>query len=160
MPIPAADRRLDRPAHLSSRRRYLKGNNPCRPKSSTHSGGNAGPQRANLGRRSRDRADSIARRAISIIDPPACRSISTIATRFNRRMGHRPGPGRKSKGDRDNFAVKPMRPVGDLIRANADRLGMTYGEYCAAILSTALGMPEYAPQPTPVEQQELPLKTA
>jgi hypothetical protein len=37
---------------------------------------------------------------------------------------------------------------------------MTYGEYCAAILSTALGMPEYAPQPNPLEQQELPLKTA
>ena len=37
-----------------------------------------------------------------------------------------------------------MRPVGDVIRANADQLGMTYGEYCAAILSTALGMPEYA----------------
>jgi len=91
---------------------------------------------------------------------PACRPISTIATRFNRRMGHRPGPGRKSKGDRDNFAVKPMRPVGDVIRANADRLGMTYGEYCAAILSTALGMPEYAPPTNAVEQQELPLKTA
>ena len=75
-------------------------------------------------------------------------------------MAHRPGPGRKSKGDRENFAVKPMRPVGDVIRANADRLGMTYGEYCAAILSTALGMPEYAPQPLPAEQQELPLKTA
>ena len=91
---------------------------------------------------------------------PACRPISTIETRFNRRMGHRPGPGRKSKGDRDNFAVKPMRPVGDVIRANADRLGMTYGEYCAAILSTALGMPEYAPPTNAVEQQELPLKTA
>lgn len=75
-------------------------------------------------------------------------------------MAHRPGPGRKSKGDRDNFAVKPMRPVGDVIRANADRLGMTYGEYCAAILSNALGMPEYAPQPIAIEQQELPLKTA
>ena len=80
--------------------------------------------------------------------------------RFNRSMSVRPGPGRKSKGDRDNFAVKPMRPVGDVIRANADRLGMTYGEYCAALLSTALGMPEYAPQPVTSEQQELPLKTA
>ena len=75
-------------------------------------------------------------------------------------MSVRPGPGRKSKGDRDNFAVKPMRPVGDVIRANADRLGMTYGEYCAAVLSNALGMPEYAPQPVTSDQQELPLKTA
>jgi hypothetical protein len=74
-------------------------------------------------------------------------------------MSVRPGPGRKSKGDRDNFAVKPMRPVGDVIRANADRLGMTYGEYCAALLSTALGMPEYAPRPITDEQQELPPKT-
>ena len=90
----------------------------------------------------------------------ACQPISTITTRSNPHMSVRPGPGRKSKGDRDNFAVKPMRPVGDVIRANADRLGMTYGEYCAAILSDALGMPEYAPQPIAPQQQELPLKTA
>ena len=37
---------------------------------------------------------------------------------------------------------------------------MTYGEYCAAIIPDALGMPEYAPQPVADEQQELPLKTA
>ena len=71
-------------------------------------------------------------------------------------MGHRPGPGRKSKGDRDNFAVKPMRPVGDVIRANADQLGMTYGEYCAAISVEAMGMPKYAPTPSlaiPIEHR-------
>jgi hypothetical protein len=153
--------RLDWLARLSARRLCFKGNTTDHPNPSTRRGGNLGPQFALLGRRSHDwPRDPPTCRAISIIDGPACRSISTIATRFNRRMGHRPGPGRKSKGDRDNFAVKPMRPVGDVIRANADRLGMTYGEYCAAILSTALGMPEYAPLPTPVEQQELPLKTA
>lgn len=88
--------------------------------------------------------------------------ISTIRIGLNLSMGRKPGPGRKSKGDRDNFAVKPMRPVGDVIRTNADKLGMTYGDYCAAILSTALGMPELAPRPgRPVDEPMLlPLKIA
>jgi len=75
-------------------------------------------------------------------------------------MPVRPGPGRPSKGPRDQFSVRPAVPVGDVIRANAEALDMTYGEYCTALLCQVLGMPEYAPQsPTPY-QQELPLLSA
>lgn len=71
------------------------------------------------------------------------------------------GPGRHSKGDRDQFAVRPPRAVGNVIRARADALRMTYGEYCAALLAQAVGMPELAPQPpTPATQPQLPLKSA
>jgi hypothetical protein len=76
-------------------------------------------------------------------------------------MAVKPGPGRPGKGPRDQFSVRPVPALGNVIRRNAEHLGMTYGEYCTAILANALGMPEYAPQPPQLdEQQELPLKTA
>ena len=53
--------------------------------------------------------------------------------------------GRKSKGDRDAFALRPLRPLGDRIRANADALGMSYNDYVIGIMAEAVGMPEYAP---------------
>ena len=53
--------------------------------------------------------------------------------------------GRKSKGDRDAFALRPLRPLGDRIRANADALGMSYNDYVIGIMADAVGMPEYAP---------------
>jgi len=57
--------------------------------------------------------------------------------------------GRRSKGDRDAFAIRPMRPVGDRIRENAAALGITYNDYVTGILARAVGMPEYAPlEPT------------
>ena len=57
--------------------------------------------------------------------------------------------GWRSKGDRDAFAIRPMRPVGDRIRENAAALGITYNDYVTGILARALGMPEYAPlEPT------------
>ena len=39
-------------------------------------------------------------------------------------------------------------------------LGMDYGEYIAAVVSTALGMPEFAPTSPAPHQQELPLLSA
>jgi hypothetical protein len=51
-------------------------------------------------------------------------------------------------------------PVGAAIRENATALGMDYGAYIAAVVSEALGMPEYAPKPLMPEQQELPLLSA
>lgn len=66
------------------------------------------------------------------------------------------GPGRPSKGARDVFAVRPMQPVGDVIRANADALDMSYSDYISAILANALNMPEHAPTP-PHAQDQLPL---
>lgn len=65
--------------------------------------------------------------------------------------------GRPSKGDRDAFMTKPARPLGDMIRHNAEELGMTYGDYITSILARELGMPEYAPVPPPTNAQELPI---
>ena len=80
---------------------------------------------------------------------------------LDRPMSRTPGPGRPSKGERDSFFTRPATPVGKVIRANADSLGMPYGEYISACLAQFLGMTEYAPNPpAPLDQQELPLKTA
>lgn len=68
--------------------------------------------------------------------------------------------GRPSKGDRDAFMTKPARPVGDAIRANAEELGVTYGDYIASILARELGMPEHAPVPSLLKDEELPIKKA
>jgi hypothetical protein len=65
--------------------------------------------------------------------------------------------GRRSKGDRDAFAIRPMRPVGDRIRQNAAELGITYNDYVTGILARAVGMPEYAPPPATGSQLDLPL---
>ena len=74
-------------------------------------------------------------------------------------MDHRRG--RKSKGDRDAFMTRPLRPVGDRVRANAAALGMDLGEYISYELAKAVGLPDCAPQPKPsTDQEALPLKTA
>src|SRR6478752_9369928 len=65
------------------------------------------------------------------------------AARNHAHMGAKVG--RKSKGDRDAFALGPLRPLGDRIRANADALGMSYNDYVIGIMADAVGMPEYAP---------------
>ena len=75
-------------------------------------------------------------------------------------MPKRPDFGRPSKGERDAFLTKPAVPVGELIRDNAEALGMSFGDYISAIVANHLGMPQYAPQPLHLDQQELPLKTA
>ena len=90
------------------------------------------------------------------------RHAGTDVVSFNETMrftGHmaRINRGRPSKGDRDAFMTKPARPVGDAIRHNAEELGMTYGDYIAAILARELGMPEHAPMlPRPINE-ELPI---
>jgi hypothetical protein len=74
-------------------------------------------------------------------------------------MAHKPGPGRPSKGDRDQFSVRPAREVGRVLRERARAAGMFPAEYCATILCEAMGMPEYAPTPSlpDDEQPALPL---
>lgn len=73
-------------------------------------------------------------------------------------MGRPKGTG---KGDRDAFLTRPMRPVGSRVRAEAQRLGMPYGEYISYVLANHLGMPDQAPAlPMTSTQQELPMKTA
>lgn len=58
------------------------------------------------------------------------------------------GPmGRPSKGERDQITAKPAKPLGMVIRANADLLHMSYGDYLVHLAAHQLGMPELAPQP-------------
>lgn len=72
-----------------------------------------------------------------------------------------PGPGRPNLGPRDAFLTRPAVPVGQAVRAAAEKLDMPYGAYIAKVLAESFGMPEYAPEtPAHVDQQELPLKTA
>ncbi|VTU41371.1 hypothetical protein H4P1_00003 (plasmid) [Variovorax sp. PBS-H4] len=43
----------------------------------------------------------------------------------------------------------------------AEALGLSYSEFLAMLAAEAVGMPEHAPHPKPVNQEELPLnKTA
>lgn len=78
-------------------------------------------------------------------------------------MAHKPGPGRPSKGARDQFSVRPAVEVGLVLRQRAFEAGMFPAEYAAALLCESLGMSEYAPSPSLIDpdQRELPLdKTA
>ena len=59
-------------------------------------------------------------------------------------MSRTPGPGRPSKGERDSFFTRPAAAVGKVIRANADALGMPYGEYISACVAQFLDMTEHA----------------
>lgn len=80
-------------------------------------------------------------RAVS--ESPACRLCFCISSHQDVTMPAKTG--RRSKGDRDAFAIRPMRPVGDRIRENAAALGITYNDYVTGILARAVGMPEYDP---------------
>lgn len=89
----------------------------------------------------------------------ACRGFPDIALRLNQPMPHKPGPGRPSKGARDQFSVRPAVEVGDVLREKARAAGMFPAEYCAFVLCEAMGMPEYAPTPSLIsaDQPSLPL---
>ncbi len=83
-----------------------------------------------------------------------------ITVRLGVDMAIQPGKrrGRPSKGDRDSIITRPMRPLGDVVRAKADEAGMTISEYVAKILAEVHGMPQYAPVTSaPSDQRELPL---
>ena len=70
------------------------------------------------------------------------------------------GPGRPSKGDRDQFMTRPARPVGDRVRQEAARLGYdSYSDFIAAVLAEKVGLAELAPAPVhPPMDEELPLQ--
>lgn len=76
-------------------------------------------------------------------------------------MPRKGGPGRPSKGDRDQFVVRTSRTLGEQVRHGADSAGLTLSDYIALLLAQAHGMPEEAPL-RPINGQEvLPLgKTA
>ena len=89
----------------------------------------------------------------------ACRTFPGMALRLDQAMPYKPGPGRPSKGARDQFSVRPAVEVGEVLREKARAAGMYPAEYCAAVLCDAMGMPEYAPTPSLVDtdQPSLPL---
>lgn len=61
----------------------------------------------------------------------------------------------------DPLSTKMAMPLGQVVRSNAETLGIPCGRYIAHVLSMQLGMPQHAPQlPTTATEQELPLKTA
>ena len=53
--------------------------------------------------------------------------------------------------------AKPALPLAEVIKANADAIGLSYGEYVTALAAEALGMPEYAPRPSRDRANELPI---
>lgn len=65
--------------------------------------------------------------------------------------------GRPSKGDRDAMMVRPARPLGDLVRARAEQAGLTISDYVATVLAEVHDLPQYAPQRSSRQQEELPL---
>ncbi len=69
----------------------------------------------------------------------------------------RNGRGRPSKGDRHTFVTRVPREAADLIQAEADRLGLYYGEYIAYVVSNAHGVSMQLPTKHDTEQTELPL---
>ncbi len=76
-------------------------------------------------------------------------------------MPRKPSGGRPSKGERDSIITRPVRPLGDVIRARADEAGLSISDYVATVLANAHGMPEAAPTRPAVQQEVLPLgKTA
>jgi hypothetical protein len=69
--------------------------------------------------------------------------------------------GRPSKGDRELFVTRVPKPVALVIRERAEELDLSYSEYLAGLLATALEMPEHAPSmPKDRDQEELPLTRA
>jgi hypothetical protein len=69
--------------------------------------------------------------------------------------------GRPSKGDRELFVTRVPKPVALVIRERAEELDLSYSEYLAGLLATALEMPQHAPSaPKDRDQEELPLTRA
>jgi hypothetical protein len=63
---------------------------------------------------------------------------------------------RRSAGERDQFTVRALKPLGDQIRANAQAAGMTNNDYLALIVAHALDMPDQAPVKPSTGQLTLP----
>ena len=72
-------------------------------------------------------------------------------------MERRPSRGRPSKGDRDVIITRPARPLGDVVRAQAEASGLSISEYVATVLAEVHHLPQYAPHPPSRQQEELPL---
>ena len=63
---------------------------------------------------------------------------------------------RRSAGERDQFTVRALKPLGDQIRANAQAAGLSNNDYLALIVAHALDMPDQAPVKPTTGQLTLP----
>ena len=59
----------------------------------------------------------------------------------------RNGIGRPSKGERDAILAKPVLPFGAILKENADKEGLSYGDYLILLAAERLDLPQYAPRP-------------
>jgi len=61
-----------------------------------------------------------------------------------------------------SISTRLRKPVDKMVRAQADKLGMPYGEYVSYLVAQQIGMPDEAPKlPESAEMQGVfPLKTA
>lgn len=71
-----------------------------------------------------------------------CRRIYVKEIRHDARMSE---AGRPSKGERDAILAKPPVEFGAILKRNAKRLGMSYGDYLVYLAAERLEMPEYVP---------------
>jgi hypothetical protein len=49
------------------------------------------------------------------------------------------------KGERDAILAKPAIPFAVILKENAEKEGLTYGDYLVALAAQALDMPQFAP---------------
>jgi hypothetical protein len=66
--------------------------------------------------------------------------------------------GRKSKGDRQALISRVPTPLADVVKAEADRRGMSLSDFIAASLAGTVGQPQLAPlSPAVPLYEELPI---
>lgn len=59
------------------------------------------------------------------------------------------------KGERDAILAKPAVPFAAILKENADKQGLTYGDYLVALAAEALDMPQFAPKPRHRREDQL-----
>lgn len=65
--------------------------------------------------------------------------------------------GRPSKGLRDSgILAKPDAEFGKILRANAEALDFSYGEYLVYLAAQQLNLPQYIPKPSRDRVNEIP----
>lgn len=65
-----------------------------------------------------------------------------------------PGSGRRSKGPRDVFTTRVPTPLAELVRADAERLDLSYSDFVANVLAEKYGQPPVA---EPRDEDEMKL---
>lgn len=60
-----------------------------------------------------------------------------------------------SKGERHAILAKPAVPFAEILKENADKQGLSYGDYLVALAAEALEMPQFAPKPRRRREDQL-----